>query len=112
MKLLKLTVAIIALGAIVVSCKEDQKEKAQKQLVVYSTYVDSVSNVAAEDIAMNWEIIESDYQKYKAEVSEAIVSVKENSEVQAAIDITTAQYEALKIKVQAEIAKIEINKSK
>ena len=108
MKILKLTLAIVAMGAIFASCKEDQKDKAQKQVEMYSTYVDSVSNVAAQDIAMNWEVIESDYQKNKNEANNAIVSIKENSEMQASIDASTKQYEGFKVEINAEIAQIEM----
>jgi hypothetical protein len=108
MKILKLTLAIVAIGAIFTSCKEDQKDKAQKHVDMYGTYVDSVSNVAAQDIAMNWEVIESDYQKNKNEANNAIVSIKENSEMQASIDASTKQYEGFKVEVNAEIAQIEM----
>ena len=108
MKILKLTLVIVAMGAIFTSCKEDQKDKAQKQIDMYGTYVDSVSNVAAQDIAMNWEVIESDYQKNKNEANNAIVSIKENSEMQASIDASTKQYEGFKVEINAEIAQIEM----
>jgi hypothetical protein len=63
MKTLKLTLATVAIAVIFTSCKDDKKDLAKKKVDRYGTYVDSVSNVAANDIAMNWEIVESDYQK-------------------------------------------------
>lgn len=112
MKTLKLTLAIVAIGAIVSSCKDDQRDMAQKKVDRYSTYVDSVSNVAAKDIAMNWGVVESDYQKNKMEADHAIVSVKDNSEMQASIDATTDQYRIYKAEVKAEIAAKEAVNSK
>ena len=112
MKTLKITLAIVAIATIFTSCKDDQKDIAQKKVDMYSTYVDSVSNVAAKDIAMNWEVIESDYQKNKTEANNAIVSIKENSEMQASIDASTEQYEAFKVEVKAEIAEKEMANSK
>jgi hypothetical protein len=112
MKLLKLTLAIVAIGVIFTSCNDDKKDKAQKQVDMYSTYVDSVSNVAVHDIAMNWEIVESDYQKNKIEANNAIVSIKENSEMRVTIDASTEQYEAFKIEVNTKIAQIEMANSK
>lgn len=112
MKTLKLTLAIVAVAAIFTSCKDDQKDIAQKKVDMYGTYVDSVSNVAANDIAMNWEVIESDYQINKTQANNAIVSIKENSEMQASIDASTEQYEGFKVEVKAEIAAKEVANSK
>ena len=106
MKTLKLTLVIVAIGTIFTSCKDDHREIAQQQVDNYSTYVDSVSNVAAKDIAMNWEVIESDYQKNKSQASNAIITVKENSEMQASIDASTERYEGFKVEIKAEIAEI------
>lgn len=112
MKTIKLTLAIVAIGVLFTSCKNDQKDKAQKQVDMYGTYVDSVSNVAAKDVAMHWDVIESDYNKNKNEANKAIVSIKENSEMQASIDASTEQYEGFKVEVKAEMAQIEMTNSK
>ena len=112
MKTLKLTLAIVAIGVIVSSCKDDKKDIAQKKVDIYSTYVDSVSNVAAKDIAMNWEVVERDYQKNKTEADNAIVYVKDNSEMQASIDATTDQYRVYKAEVNAETEAMIVANSK
>ena len=112
MKTLKLTLATVAMAVIFTSCKDDKKEMAQKKVERYSTYVDSVSNVAANDIAMNWERVESDYQKNKTEANEAIVSIEENAELQASIDESTEQYLAFKVEVNAEISENQAANSK
>jgi len=112
MKTLKLTLVIVAIGAIFTSCKDDQKGIAQKQVDIYSTYVDSVSNVAAKDIAMNWEAVENDFQKNKTQADNAIMTVKENAEMQTSIDASTDKYEAFKTEVKAEIAEKEAVNSK
>jgi len=112
MKTLNLTLAIAATAAIFTSCKDDQRGIAQKQVDMYSTYVDSVSNVAAKEIAMNWEVVESDYQKNKNRANNAIVSVEENSEMQESIDESTEQYEAFKLEVEAETEATQAANSK
>ena len=112
MKTLKLTLAIVAIGAIFTSCKDDQRDIAQDKVDIYTTYVDSVSTVTAKDIAMNWEVIEGDYQKNKGEAEIAILTIKENSEMQASIDASTERYEGFKLEVKAEIAEIEVANSK
>jgi hypothetical protein len=112
MKTLNLTLAIVAIAAIFTSCKDDQRDIAQQKVDMYSTYVDSVSNVAAKEIAMNWEVVESDYQKNKNRANNAIVSVEENSEMQESIDESTEQYEAFKLDVEAETEAIQAANSK
>lgn len=112
MKTLKLTLAIIAIGAIFTSCKDDKNEMAQKKVDRFGIYVDSVSNVAVKDIVMNWEAIETDYQKNKGDANEALLSIEENTELQASIDSSTEQYLAFQLEVKAEIADIEMLNSK
>ena len=112
MKTLKLTLAMVAVAAIFTSCKDNQRDIAQDKVDIYTTYVDSVSNVAAKDIAMNWEVIESDYNKNKGEADNAIITVKENTEMQASMDASTEQYEDFKAEVNAEIAEKEAANSK
>jgi len=112
MKTIKLTLAIVAFGAIFTSCKDNQRDMAQDKVDIYTTYVDSVSNVTAKDIAMNWEVIESNYQKNKGEADNAILTIKENSEMQASIDASTDQYNAFKAEVKAETEAMEAAKLK
>ena len=108
MKTLKLTLVIVAIGVVFTSCKDDKKDIAQEKVDMYSTYIDSVSNLAAKDIAQNWEVIESNYKKNKTEANNAILTVKENSEMKASIDASTKQYEAFKADIKAEIEQMEI----
>ena len=112
MKTLKLTLATVAIAVIVTSCIDDKKEMAQKKVDRYETYVDSVSNVAAKEIAMNWEVVESDYNKNKDEANNALESIEENAELQASIDASTEKYLAYKVEVKAEIAETEMVNSK
>ena len=101
MKILKLTLVMVAVAAIITSCKDNQRDIAQDKVDIYTTYVDSVSNVAAQDIAMNWEVIESDYNKNKDEADNAILTIKENSEMQVSIDASTDQYKVFKAETEA-----------
>ncbi|MFH4964927.1 DUF6565 domain-containing protein [Gaetbulibacter sp. M235] len=107
MKTLKLTLAIVAIATIFSSCKDDKKEIAQKQVDIYSTYIDSVSNVTAVEASKNWNAIESGFQKNKADADNAIVTVKDNSEMQMSIDASTDQYMVFKAEVKAETEAME-----
>ncbi|MGM5469602.1 hypothetical protein ACS386_04945 [Flavobacteriaceae bacterium LMO-SS05] len=112
MKTLKLIVAIVAIGAVLTSCKDDQRDMAQEQVDRYSTYVDSVSSIEAKEIAMHWDDIERNYQKNQTLASNAVMTVRENSDMQASIEASTDQYLAFKIEVKAEIAAMEEVNSK
>ena len=102
MKTLKLTLAIVAFAAIFTSCKDTQKDVAQERVDKYTMYIDSVSNVTSAEATKNWKTIESNYQKNKEEANNAIVDVKENTEMQASIDESTDQFLVFKAKVKAE----------
>lgn len=102
MKTLKLTLTIIALAAMVSSCKDNQRDVAQKKVERFSKYVDSISSIAASDAAMNWKEIESGYQENKTQANTAITTVKDNSELQVSFDASTDQYAIFKAEVKAE----------
>ncbi len=112
MKTLKLTLATVAIAVIFTSCIDDKKDIAQKKVERYNTYVDSISNVEAKEIAMHWEVIESDYHKNLTEANNAIIAIEDNSEMQASINASTEQFEGFKVEVKAEIAEIEVVNSK
>lgn len=100
MNILKLTLAIAAIGVVFTSCKDDQKEIAEKQVDRFVTYVDSISKVSAKDIAQNWNTIERDYKNNMADANTAISTIKENSELQASIHKSSEQYAAYKADVE------------
>lgn len=112
MKTLKSTLVIIAVAALFVACKDGKKEIAQKQVESYVAYIDSVSNVTSEKAIENLETIESNYQKMKTDVTNSIVSVKENSELQTDIDEATLKYETYKAEVMAEHERMKVEKFK
>ena len=102
MKTLKITLAIVAIAVTFTSCNDGKNKMAQDKVDMYSTYIDSVTNVAAMDAANNWDVIERDYKKNKAEANNAVLTVKENAELKVSIDESTVKYEAFKVEVIAE----------
>jgi hypothetical protein len=112
MKTIKTTLAIVAIASLGTSCMDDKKGDAEKKLDRFSIYIDSVSNVEANEIAMNWETIESNYDKSRLEAKEAIATVAENSEMQAAFELSNEKYLAFKVEVNQEIAEMEMANSK
>jgi hypothetical protein len=112
MKTLKLALAIVATSVMFVACNDGQREMAQKKVDGYAAYVDSVSDVAAEKAAENWEAIEANYQEMKTDVNNSIQSAKEDSGLQMEIDEATLKYETFKAEVIAEHERMEAEKSK
>lgn len=102
MKTLKLIFSLVAITFLFSACQDNHNNEAQDKVERYGTYVDSVSSVAANDIAMHWEAIESNYEKNKNEANNAITYVDDNSEMQEAINSTTKRYESFKTQVEQE----------
>ncbi|MGB5418910.1 hypothetical protein [Algibacter sp.] len=112
MKTIKIVLASAALAVTFMSCSDSKKDMAQEKVDSYEAYVDSISNVASNDAAKNWEVIESDYKKMKADADETVLSVKDNTELQKLIDESTVKYEAYKAEVIAENQRMETVNSK
>ncbi|MFG6686325.1 hypothetical protein ACGK9U_07075 [Mariniflexile sp. HNIBRBA6329] len=118
MKTLKRTLVMVAASVMFVACTDSQKELAQQKVDRYEQYIDSVSSVAADKAAENWEAIEANYLEMKAETNSAVASVEENADLQMSIDESTVKYETYKAEViaenerkQAEASKVMMRKS-
>ena len=101
-KNLVLGLAVIAMGF--VSCKSEEETNAEKTVDTYVVYVDSLGNVSSTDAKTNWAEIEADYQRRTAEAEAALANMKDKTEAQKRLDDSRARYEALKAKVQQEMA--------
>ena len=78
-----LGMAVTALGF--TSCKGEKEKEAEKTIDTYTVYVDSVSNVPAEDAKANWQSIEATYELKNSQAETALSDLKED---QKAIGIT------------------------
>lgn len=112
MKKLTLTFVMIAAGIAFTSCKDEKQEKAQKSLDNYSKYVDSVSAVAEEKAAENWETIESDYDRLKAEAEISLANANDKAKLQTSFDSSASKYEEFKTNVLSEKEKLQATDSK
>ncbi|MES2574198.1 MAG: hypothetical protein V4572_04605 [Bacteroidota bacterium] len=112
MKKIKLTFALIAVAVAFTSCKDEKQEKAQKSLDAYSKYVDSVSTVAEEKAAENWEIIENDYARLKAEAENSLANANDKDKLQTGLENSATKYEEFKNNVLAEKEKLDASNSK
>lgn len=112
MKKIQLTFVIIAVAASFTSCKDEKQEQAQKSLDNYNKYVDSVSSVAEAEAAANWEAIESDYARLKADAEVSLANAKDKEKLQSSFDDAGTKYEEFKNNVLAEKEKLDAADSK
>ena len=112
MKTLKLTLVFVAAFIMLASCNDGKKELAQEKVKSYETYIDSITQVATIEVMANWDAIEKDCDKMKAEANNALVTVKENAEMKKSVDESTLKYETFKAEVMAEHERMEIANSK
>lgn len=93
--------ALIALAAVVTSCKDEKQEAANKKVEEFKVYVDSVSEVATEKTAENWEAIQARYDRTKQEAQDAIDKLENKMNMDSIINKTDSKYEEYKAKVVA-----------
>lgn len=84
-------------------CKSDEEKQAEKTVDTYTKYVDSVSNVAADEAKANWESIDAEYNQKTADAEAALVNMKDKTKAEERVNASKAKYEELKAKYQAEI---------
>ena len=99
MKNIKLIAALIAITITATSCKDEKQEKAQKSLDAYTKYVDSVTNIEEEKAIANWETIENNEAKLKAEAETSIDLSTDKANLQTNLNDSEAKYEELKSNV-------------
>lgn len=112
MKTLKLILVLITASFTIVSCTDKQTEIAQSKVDEYAAYIDSVSEVTAQEAAKHWETIEANYQEMKTDVSNSMASIEESSGLQMVMDEATLKYEAYKARVIAEHERMEAEKER
>ena len=92
-------IAILALGF--TSCKNEKEMKAEKTVDSYVVYVDSVNNVAADDLKQNWKDVEAEYDRRAENAQMALADMKDNAAATEKINASKVKYEEFKNKVSA-----------
>lgn len=92
---------MVALG--LVSCKNEEKELADKRIASLESYVDSLKAVNAADLETNWDQIATDFDRKTAEANDALAKLNEDVKVksQEQITLATSKYEEVKSSVVA-----------
>ncbi|MCD0471268.1 DUF6565 domain-containing protein [Flavobacterium sp. JAS] len=78
------------------SCKDEKQEKAQKTVDSYVAYVDSVKNIAADDLKADWKAVDAEYDKKAQEAELALADIKDNSVATDKVNTTKVKYEEFK----------------
>ena len=95
-------IAIIATATAFTSCKDENQEKAERQLDNYTQYIDSVSKETEAKAVANWEAIDDNYQKAKADVENAITTATDKEKIQEKMNTASSKYDEFKAKIVAE----------
>ncbi|TDP02481.1 DUF6565 domain-containing protein [Flavobacterium sp. 245] len=95
-------IALIALSF--TSCKDEKQEKAQKTVDSYVAYVDSVKNVAAEDLKADWKSVDAEYDKRAQEAELALADLKDKTAATEKVNTSKIKYEEFKKEMTAVFA--------
>lgn len=98
---LMLGAAVIALGF--VSCKSEEEKNRERSVEVYTTYVDSIGNVAEADARTNWAAIEAEYERRNSEAEAALEQMKDREAAEKRLAESRERYEALRTKYAVQV---------
>jgi hypothetical protein len=112
MKIVKTLLVVTASALLLTSCKDEKKEKVELLVKNYTTYIDSISKVAVNDAASQWQQIENQAENKKMEVEAELSTLDDKTEYEKIIETSSQKYNAFKESVSSEIAKLEAAKTK
>lgn len=92
--------SMVLLG--LVSCKNDEKELADKRISELESYVDSLKTVAAADMESNWDQIAADFDRKSTEANAALTNLDEETRnaSQQKIDAARSSYDGFKVTLE------------
>lgn len=101
--------SMVLLG--LVSCKNDDKELADKRISELESYVDSLKTVAAADMESNWDQIAADFDRKSTEANAALANLDEETRnvSQQKIDAARSSYDGFKVTLETKAAAINPN---
>ncbi len=100
--------SMVLLG--MVSCKNEEKDLADKRISELEHYVDSLKAVSVADLETNWNKISVDFDKRNMEANEALVKLDENTQnsYKVKTDAANAKYDELKTSVETKAAEVKV----
>jgi hypothetical protein len=112
MKNLKLTLGLLVITTAFTACTDEKKEQAEKDVAMYTKYVDSVSSLEMEQASLEWDAIQNNYDTYKMNAENSLNGVSENENLQESINTTTVKYEDYKVRIVTEKEKMNMQNPK
>jgi len=93
-----------------VSCKNDEKELADKRISELESYVDSLKTVAAADMESNWDQIAADFDRKSTEANAALTNLDEETRnaSQQKIDAARSSYDGFKVTLETKAAETKV----
>ena len=100
--------SMVLLG--LVSCKNDEKELADKRISELESYVDSLKTVAAADMESNWDQIAADFDRKSTEANAALTNLDEETRnaSQQKIDAARSSYDGFKVTIETKAAETAV----
>lgn len=99
--------SMVLLG--MVSCKNEEKDLADKRISELEHYVDSLKAVSVADLESNWNKISVDFDKRNMDANEALIKLDENTQnsYKVKTDAANAKYDELKTSVETKTAEVK-----
>ncbi len=100
--------SMVLLG--LVSCKNEEKELADKRISELESYVDSLKTVAAADMESNWDQIAADFDRKSEEANAALTNLDEETRnaSQQKIDAARSSYDGFKVTLETKAAETAV----
>lgn len=100
--------SMVLLG--LVSCKNEEKELADKRISELESYVDSLKTVAAADMETNWDQIAADFDRKSTEANAALTNLDEETRntSQQKIDAARSSYDGFKVTLETKAAETAV----
>lgn len=102
MKRVNLALAAILVSAGFVSCKDEAKVTAEKNVDHYVVFVDSVNNLDASERAANWEAIANEYEMRMNEAEAALATLENDEAATKRVEETKVKYESVKSQAETD----------
>jgi hypothetical protein len=96
MKNFKILLITLATGVALLLCKNEKQTNAEKEVVAYETYVDSLNNIMITDLKTDWDSIENNHEKRKLAAENAIQEIEDRKELENKILVSNEKYELYK----------------
>ena len=92
---------------VLVSCKDEKKEFAEKRIKELETYVDSLERVNAIEKEKNWQLMAVEFDRKSLNADESAIELSEEAQtkLQLQIELAKAKFNTIKTNVYNEIEK-------